>query len=262
MTEPAIRVLIVDDDAPARARLRALLEDERDVVLVGECTGGREAVMRLAREDVDLVFLDVQMPDLDGFAVLTEIDAERLPAVVFVSAFSEFAVRAFEAYALDYLLKPFDDIRFARTMARAREQTAARRASTDVDPRLAALIEHASMPLKQPYPESIAIRNGGQYEVLRVANIDWIAADGNYARVFVNHRGRLLTQTLATLEREVLDPDVFVRVHRSAIVNITRIASLKSQESGGLTLTLADGTEVECSRRFRRKLDGRMYFTT
>lgn len=267
MTGATIRALIVDDDASARRRLRELAERAGHLAVVGECFDGREAVEALARRDVDLVFLDVEMPNLDGFGVIAEVGAAHMPMIIFTSAYSEFGVRAFEAYALDYLLKPFDEARFLAALERARAQLAARSGGAreeraEPDPRLRGLLEHLEDPRRTGHPEALAIRTGGQYVVVRVADIDWIEADGNYSRLYVKQKPRLLTKTLATLEKEVLDPAVFVRVHRSAIVNSTKIAAVESQGQGELTLVLHDGTHVQCSRRFRRRLEERVYFTT
>jgi two-component system LytT family response regulator len=268
-----IRVIVVDDDPFARQRLRLLADSEADVEIVRECVDGREAVEALSDERIDLVFLDVEMPRLDGFGVVREIGVNRMPPVIFTSAYSEFAVRAFEAYALDYLLKPFDDTRFAAAVARARTEISARRARTaapvadsadsaPLDPRLLGLLDHLRRPVEVSYPEAIAIRAGGQYVVIRTADIDWIEADGNYARVYVDQKPRLLTKSLATLEKEVLDPDIFVRVHRSAIVNTTKITAAETLFHGELSLVLRDNTRVQCSRRFRKHLEERLYFTT
>lgn len=261
-----IRALIVDDDASARRRLRELAGQVEGLTVVGECVNGREAVDSLTSRDVDLVFLDVEMPLLDGFGVIAEIGAGRMPPIIFTSAYSEFGVRAFEAYALDYLLKPFDDARFLAALQRAQAQIEARTqpaaSRNDVDPRLRGLLEHLQDPRRNSHPEAIAIRTGGQYIVVRVADIDWIEADGNYSKLYVKQRPRLLTKTLATLEKEVLDPAVFVRVHRSAIVNSSKITAVDPHEHGELTLVLQDGTRVQCSRRFRRRLEDRLYFTT
>ena len=257
----------MDDDHFARERLRALLEAAGDVTIVRECADGVEAVEALRGLDIDLVFLDVEMPRLDGFGVLTEIGAERMPPVIFTSAFSHFALRAFEAYALDYLLKPYDDVRFVAALDRARAQMQVRRRATaaeppDLDPRLVALLEHLRQPVRVTYPEAVAIRTGSEYLVVRTGDIDWIEADGNYAKLHVQQRPRLLTKTLATLEKEVLDPNVFVRVHRSAIVNTTKIVSVEPNFHGELTLVLRDGTRVQCSRRHRKRLEEKFYFTT
>ena len=267
MTTAPIRALIVEDDARARERLRALARSSGDLAIAGECADGRAAVTALAAGGVDLVFLDVEMPRLDGFGVIAEVGAERMPPVIFTSAFSEYAVRAFEAYALDYLLKPFDDERFAAAVARAVEELEARRLASGggggaENPRLAGLLEHLRSEALPMYPDAIAIRAGDQYVVVRVADIDWIEADGNYAKLFIQQRSRLLTKTLAKLEQDVLDPRVFVRVHRSAIVNASRIAAVEPLSHGELSLVLKDGTHVPCSRRHRKDLEERLYFTS
>jgi len=274
-----IRALIVDDDPFARQRLSHLAASQPDLEIARQCADGCEAVGALTADDIDLVFLDVAMPNLDGFGVIAEVGAERMPCVIFTSAYSEFAVRAFEAYALDYLLKPFDDARFAAAVARARAEIGARRAreierrfgvseesdaaeSAPLDLRLLGLIEHLARPRAPAYPDAIAIRTGASYHVVRVAAIDWIEADGNYAVLHVDGKPRLLTKTLSTLEKEVLDPSVFVRVHRSAIVNTAKIASVETLFHGELSLVLRNGERVQCSRRFRKHLDAKVYFTT
>ena len=258
-----INALLVDDDEPARERVRSLLAAHPDVVIAGECRDGREAVRAIGASPIDLVFLDVEMRQLDGFGVLTEVGAERMPPVIFVSAYSQYAVRAFEAYALDYLLKPFDDARFATALDRGRTQVNARRhANAALDQRLIGILEHLQRPQPAHFPDALAIRSGDQYVVVRVADIDWIEADGNYARLYVRGRARLLTRTLAALESDLLDPSVFIRVHRSAIVNVSKIASVEPLFHGELTLVLQDGTRVPCSRRHRNRLEERLYFTT
>jgi two-component system, LytTR family, response regulator len=262
-----LRVIIVDDDPPARARVRALLAGAPDVEVVGECGDGVEAVQAIRRNPADVVFLDVQMPRLDGFGVVELVGPDEMPTVVFTSAYAEYAIRAFEAYALDYLLKPFDDARFAAALARARQQVAARRvavagAASGADARLVGLAEELRRPEPARYPEALAIKSGTDYVVVRVADIDWIEADGNYAKVYVQRRPRLLAKSLTALEHEVLDPERFLRVHRSAIVNLARIASAEPLSHGELTLVLHDGTRVDCSRRYRKRLEERLYFTS
>lgn len=269
-----LRVLVVDDDPLARARIRTLLADHPDLVVAGECEDGRQAADALAAAGIDAVFLDVQMPHLDGFEVLAAVGVARMPPVVFTSAYSEFAVRAFEAYAIDYLLKPFDATRFAVAVERVREQAAAHRSrrqppragdggAAPLDERLVGLLQHWERVGAAPtYPEAIAIKGGAQYTVVRVADVDWIEADGNYARLYVQRRPRLLAKSLATLEKQVLDPDRFVRVHRSAIVNATKIVAVEPLSHGELTLVLHDGTRVDCSRRYRKRLEEKLYFTT
>lgn len=264
MTIASIRTVIVDDEAPARARMRSLLAAHADVIVVRECADGREAVEALTSTPADLVLLDIQMPELDGFGVLAEVGPERMPPVIFTSAYSEYAVRAFEAYAVDYLLKPFDDTRLAAALDRVREQISARQApsTAEIDARLIGLLEHFQSARPDRFPQAIAIKTGTQFVVTRVADIDWIEADGNYARLYVQKRPRLLTKSLTALEKDLLDPEVFVRVHRSAIVNATKVAAAEPQLHGDLTLVLHDGTHVQCSRRFRKRLEEKLYFIT
>lgn len=308
---PPLRVLVVDDDPVARGRAREVVEGEPDLVVVGECADGESAVALIGAARPDLVLLDVQMPGLDGFGVVARVGAVAMPPVIFTSAYAEFAVRAFEAYALDYVLKPFDDARLRQALERVRREVATRRTAASVsagasnagapvdaegddlderddapgmtatsagaadptlagalagtlaaDPRLQALLELLSRPAPPRYPDALAIRAGAQYAVVRVAEVDWIEADGNYARVYVNKRPRLVSKSLATLERDVLDPARFARVHRSTIVNLARVAAVEPGLHGDFELVLHDGTRLACSRRYRDRLEARLYFTT
>ena len=259
-----IRTLVVDDEAQARQRVRELAKGHPDIQIVHESAGGLDAVETIRSRDIDLVFLDVQMPDLDGFGVVAAVGAERMPPVIFTTAYAEYAVRAFEAYALDYLLKPFDMGRLTVALDKARLQIAQRHASEGAssDGRISGLLQHLTENGDHLFPEAIAIRNGAQYVVTRIADVDWIEADGNYSRLHVNKRPRLLTKSLATLEKDILDPDVFIRVHRSAIVNAKRITAVEPKAHGDLRLVLQDGTQVDCSRRFRKRLEDKLYFTS
>jgi two-component system LytT family response regulator len=258
MTE-AIRTLVVDDDALSRQRIRAFLEREADIEVVGECADGAEAIPRIRAERPDLVFLDVQMPGVDGFGVVEAIGAERMPVTVFASAYVEFALRAFEAYALDYLLKPFDEERFGRALARAREAALSRR--TTHDPRLDALVRFLQAPARPEYPQLMAIKSGDQYRFVEVADIDWIEADGNYIRLHLGKQERLVHKSLQEMEEHLLDPAKFVRIHRSTIVNLSRIASVEPLFHRELSVALKDGTRLVCSRRYRPRLQERVYFT-
>ena len=263
MTAPTIRAVVVDDEAGARQHLIRLLKDHPDIGVVAECPDGEDAVSVLQSMAADLVFLDVQMPKLDGFGVIAKVGARRMPPIIFMSAYSEFAVRAFEAYAVDYLLKPFDGARLGNALERARQQIALRTRGDDAgDERLGGLMAHVERTGDDHYPDAIAIKTGTHYVVTRMSDIDWIEADGNYAKVHIQKRPRLLTKSLATLEKDVLDPDVFVRVHRSSIVNAQKIASVEPDPHGDMTLVLRDGTHVQCSRRYRKQLEEKLYFTS
>lgn len=261
MTEP-IRTMIVDDDPLSRRRTRALLEEDEEIEIVAECGDGEEGVERILGERPDLLFLDVEMPKLDGFGVVEKVGAERMPVVVFASAHVEYALRAFEAYALDYLLKPFADDRFEVALERAKQQVRVR--NPGVDPRMHALVEYLRdrEPQRASYPEVLAIKAGGQYVLVRAEEIDWIEADGNYAKLQVQKSPRLINKTLTELETKILDPAHFVRIHRSTIVNLSRIASIEPLFHGELSVALRDGTRLVCSRRYRQKLQERVYFTS
>ncbi len=287
---PALRVLVVDDDPVARARIIDALCAEPDLNIVGECADGPSAVAGVLERAPDLVLLDVQMPGFDGFEVVQRVGLSRMPAVVFTSAYAEHAVRAFEAYAIDYVLKPFSDERLLGAIERVRARSEQAQAvagdppvtptaavhesptrsaeyeesmgATSADVRLGALLEHLGRPARPRYPDALAVRVGSGYAVVRVAEISWFEADGNYARLHAGSSSRLVSKSLATLEREVLDPERFVRVHRSAIVNVSTIRSVEPLFHGDLLLVLSDGSRVTCSRRYRARLEQRLYFTT
>jgi two-component system LytT family response regulator len=253
-----IRTLVVDDDALSRGHMRELLEREDDIDIIGECVDGGEAIGRIRADAPDLVFLDVEMPRVDGFGVIDAIGAEKMPVVVFATAHVEFALRAFDAFALDYLLKPFEDERFRHTLARARQAALARRTLTD--PRLPALVDFLHAPQKPQYPEQIAVKMGDQFRFVEVKDIDWIEADGNYVRIHVDKSQRLLHKTLTEMEERLLDPARFVRIHRSTIVNLSRIAAAEPTFHGALSVILKNGSRLECSRRFRARLQERVPF--
>jgi two-component system LytT family response regulator len=254
-----IRTLVVDDDPVSRQRIRALLEREPDVEVVGECADGAEAIAQIRAESPDLVFLDVQMPNVDGFGVLEAVGSALMPVTVFASAYVEFALRAFDACALDYLLKPFDEERFGKALDRARGAARARRGVAD--PRLDALMQFLQGAGRTEYPQLLAVKMGDQYRFVEVGDIDWIEADGNYIRLHIGKTERLVHKTLTEMEDRLLDPQRFVRIHRSTIVNLSRIAHVEPLFHGELSVALKDGTRLVCSRRFRPRLQERVYFT-
>ena len=256
MTE--LRALIVDDEPLARRGIRQLIEAHDDVVVVGECRDGREALRALRTLAPDLVFLDVQMPVVDGFGVLRAFGAEQMPAVIFVTAYDHFAVRAFDAHAIDYLVKPVSESRFAEALARVR----AHRRSSDamaLSQRLLALLAEQSPGRELPaIPQTervtrvrrLVVPTANGELVLDVEEIDWIEADDYYAAIYARGRRHLIRMSLAVLE-ERLDPRHFVRVHRSAIVRVDRIRALDHATS---TILLKDGTRVRVSRRRRERV--------
>jgi two-component system, LytTR family, response regulator len=245
-----IRTLIVDDEPLARSWLRGLLEDHDDIEILAECANGVEAVDRILVLDPDLVFLDVQMPELDGLGVLQMLSENRPKCLVFVTAFDKFAIRAFELHAMDYLLKPFDRDRFQVTLERARTQLAAKR-SDIVPERLQALLD--AMPQLSKRPDRIAVKDNGAVFFVRVADVDWIEAYGNYVRLHVGETSHLLLQTMTGMEAK-LDPERFLRIHRSTIVNIDRIARLEPLFHGEYSVRLTGGAQLTLSRGYREKL--------
>jgi two-component system LytT family response regulator len=245
-----MRILIVDDEPLACERIRTLLAAESDVEIVGECHDGRSALAAIAALSPDLVFLDVQMPEMDGFAVLHNIAPGRMPAVIFVTAFDQYAIRAFEVCALDYLLKPFDRERFTRALARGRAEYS-RRGAGDLDTRLKNALEEWNN--RRKYLDRLVIRSGGRVFFLRVEELDWIEAAGNYVRLHAGAEEHLYRETMARLESS-LDPEKFARIHRSAIVNVDRVKELHPLFRGDYTVILRDGRELTLSKAYRDRL--------
>ena len=246
-----IRTLIVDDEPLGRERIRMLLQDDPEVLLVGECKDGHEAVEAIKAQQPDLVFLDVQMPELDGLGVIRTIGIAHMPAVIFVTAFDEYAVHAFEVHALDYLLKPFDIERFAEAFERAAELIRHRQ-KTDLDRRLARLLDDLKPAAKGL--ERLMIKTQQRIYFIRTDEVDWIEAAGNYVRLHVGGKTHLLRQTMNALERQ-LDPNRFLRIHRSTIVNIDRVRDLHRMFNGEYEVRLYDGTTLTLSRGYRSQLD-------
>jgi two-component system LytT family response regulator len=255
-----IRVLVVDDEPPARAEVRRILEAQPDVRVVGECADGARAIERIRADAPDLVFLDVQMPGVNGFGVLRAVGAADMPRVVFVTAYEEYAVRAFEAHALDYVLKPFEEERLLAALDRARHELHAP-ADDEDDVRLRALESYLSPERAGGYPEVFAIRAGERYQVVRVADVRWIEAEGSYARLHTDAGPRLMRQTLADLAERLLDPRYFLRIHRGAIVNLARIVAVEPVSRAEYDVVLDDGSRVPCSRGYRARLRDRVFFS-
>ena len=244
ISRSVLSVLVVDDEPLARERIRALLDDESDVKIVGECASGRTAVKAIQEKRPDLVFLDVQMPGVDGFGVVEQIGAARMPAIVFVTAFDQYALKAFEVHALDYLLKPFDRERFQATLARARN-------SHGGEARLAALVQ--SLAARRKFAERLLVKGGGKERLVPVDEVDWFEAAGNYVKIHTGGERLLLRETMANLE-ERLDPDRFARIHRSTIVNLKRVKELEPWFHGDYVVRLHDGQKLTLSRSHRARL--------
>ena len=249
-----LRIVVADDEPLVRERLRALVAARADCELVAECADGAEAVDVLERERPDVALLDVQMPELDGFEVLDALAEDRRPAVIFVTAYDEYAVRAFEVNAVDYLLKPIERSRFDAAIDRVASRHTSG-AGGDGDEGLRALLDE--LRRKRGYATRLVVRDGSRVSFVPVVDIDRIDASGNYARLHAGSRVHLLRETLKSLEAR-LDPERFVRVHRSAIVNIERIVAMEPYFHGEYVLTLRDGTRVTssrtCSQRLREML--------
>ena len=249
-----IRVLLVDDEPLARAMIREMLEDDPEAEIVAECVNGREAVAEIQTHAPDLIFLDVQMPEIGGFEVLEalkdNLKNEHMPHVIFVTAYDQYAVRAFEVHALDYLLKPFDRERFEASWQRAKAQIL-REKGTDVDQRIIALLEVLRAGSK--YLERLVIKSGGRVFFLDTEDIDWIEAEGNYVSVHTGKKAHLLRETISSLEAQ-LDPKKFLRIHRSSIVRIDRIKELQPWFHGEYRVILQDGTQLTLSRNYRENL--------
>lgn len=245
-----ISVLIVDDERPARRKLRRFLESEPDIVVLGESGEGHEAVEAIRKERPDLIFLDVQMPGLDGFGVLGALDFEPLPQIIFVTAHDQFALRAFEVHALDYLLKPFDQARFRKVLARAREYLARDRRSVggELDERINRLIDELRAGGTR-FHERLLINSGDRAFFLQVERIDRIEAAKNYVRIHAGSDAYLLRGTIDGLQRR-LDPTRFLRVNRSQLVNIDSIKELQPWFHGEYRIILKNGTELMWSRRY------------
>jgi two-component system, LytTR family, response regulator len=249
-----ITALIVDDEPLARRTIRELLRDDPEVQVVGECGGGREAVESIRRQPPDLLFLDIQMPGMNGFDVLSHIELELIPAIIFVTAYDAYALKAFEVHALDYLLKPFTDERFMEALARAKSQVELRDVRGLADS-LRAFLGGRATP--EPKPEEFMTRfmlkAGGRVIFIRAGDVDWIEADNYYIKLHVGGKSHLLRLSMKELEGK-LDPKSFWRIHRSAIINLERVRELRQMPGGEYVAVLNDGTELKLSRRSRERL--------
>ena len=245
-----VRTLIVDDEPLGRERIRTLLEGDKEIELVGEIGDGKTAIAAIKTLKPDLVFLDIQMPEMDGFGVLEAISAEPMPAIIFVTAFDKYAVQAFEVHALDYLLKSFDRERFAAALQRAKEAIRSAPVRT-LNARLAGLLE--DLEAKKGRLTRLVVKSAGRVVFLPVEEIDWIEAADNYVRVHAGKETHLIRETLQSLEKR-LDPAKFLRIHRSSVVNLERIRELRPAFHGDYLVRLTDGTELILSRNYREKL--------
>lgn len=275
----SMRVLIVDDEPIARRRISRLLKLEDDVEVVNEVGSGTDAVAAIREQKPDLVFLDVQMPDLDGFGVVSALgDPESMPAIVFVTAYNEYAVKAFDVNAVDYVLKPFDGERFRSAFQRART-TLEQKNSAEAGRRIKALLEEvlgeqraqaltaggvANVATPAPtvprarYLDRLMVKHDGRVFFVKVADVDWFEASGNYVRVHVGRVSHLIRETMHGIEAQ-LDPNLFARIHRAVIVNMDRIRELQPWFAGDYIVILRDGRQLKLSRTYREALQSRMH---
>ncbi|MBI4472974.1 MAG: response regulator transcription factor [Acidobacteria bacterium] len=230
---PTLRLLIVDDEPLARRRIASLVRDDHDVEIVGSAASGEEALRIVPRQNIDLIFLDVQMTKMDGFEFLRALNQDPAPAVIFVTAYDEHAIKAFDAQALDYLLKPFDEDRFRKALLRAKKQIEKRRTPKAL--------------------HRVALKLADRWLFVKADEIDWIEAEGKYARLHIGGSSYLRRESLQQLESQ-LDPNLFVRIHRSTMVNVDRIKEVRAMFHGDYEAVLRDGTRLTVSRRYRSKL--------
>jgi two-component system, LytTR family, response regulator len=245
---PKIRVLIVDDEPIARRGIRLQLKGEPEIEIVGECANGMEAVAAIKTKSPDLVFLDVQMPEMDGFEVIDAVGVELMPRVIFVTAYDQYTLRAFEVHALDYLLKPFDRDRFVKALNHAKSSLQ----RGEFNHQLIRLLDDR-LAARKPL-ERLVIKSGGRIYFLNVEEVDWIEAADNYVDLHVGRESHLLRETISGLAAR-LDPARFLRIRHSTIVNIERVKELRPLFRGEYLIVLRDGTELTSSRRYRKNLD-------
>jgi len=245
-----VRALIVDDEPLARRGVVLRLRRFRDVEIVGECGDGHSAVERILAQSPDVVFLDIQMPGMDGFEVLRALPAEKLPGIIFLTAYEQHVLRAFDVHALHYLLKPVDDTRFAAAIGRARELVDSKLKADDMAQRVIRMLGHAS----DAYTSRFTLQTGSRIQIVMAEDVEWIGAAGDYVELHVNGRSFLIRETMSSLEQK-LDPEKFLRIHRSRIVQSKDILELRSIENREFTIKLSDGSEHRSSRTYADRLE-------
>lgn len=261
-TGGAIRALVVDDELPARRRIRRLLERDEEIECVGEAADGGEALEAIRELKPDLVFLDIRMPGISGIEVVRELDPGEAPTFVMVTAYDQYALDAFEVAALDYLVKPFDDARFGESLQRAKGRVRSEKTREEHERLMEILSGHPSarrggrrVPglAESPWLERLGVEARGRVHIVRTKDIDYIAARGNYARIHVGSDAHLMRESLTNLESQ-LDPAMFARIHRSTLVNLERVATVRRKSYGDCVAILEDETELRVSRSYRKAL--------
>ena len=251
-----LRVIVVDDEPLARERIRRLASGERDVQIVAECANGREAVEAIVAHAPDVVLLDVQMPELDGFGVIAALPSDVTPLVIFVTAFDEHALRAFDVHAVDYVLKPIDPDRLHEALARAREAHEGREA-VEQHKRTRAMVRAAGERDGAPAPiDRFLVKTDGRMFFVNAADVDWVEAEGNYVRLHAGGATHLIRETIAAVEKS-LPASRFARIHRSAIVNLDRVVEMRQWNSGDYIVILQTGARLKLSRTYRQNLEAR-----
>jgi two-component system LytT family response regulator len=264
--ESTIRALIVDDEPLARKDLRRSLQTEMDITIIGESTNGQEAAAMIRKLVPDLLFLDIEMPGMDGLSVIRSLPQEKIPMIIFITAYNQYAVDAFAVYAVDYLLKPFTDTRLEQALTRARQMHTMKQKNA-VDSKIISLIEDMYENVKSiessvqngtqadagKYLDRIAVKNGQQVSFIPAESINWIEAWGNYIRLHTSEKTYLLREKIGRIEQK-LNTTVFIRVHRSTIVHINKIKQLTPLFHGDYRLTMSDGTDLTLSRNFRERV--------
>ncbi|MEP6691641.1 MAG: LytTR family DNA-binding domain-containing protein [Gemmatimonadaceae bacterium] len=246
-----IRALIVDDESIARKGIRTLLRGDPDVTVVGEASNGRDAVQAIASLTPSLVFLDIQMPELDGFGVIEQVGLDTMPTTIFVTAYDQYALAAFDVHAVDYLLKPFDRARFERALQRAKSLLQQRGGQAGLAPEAAAMLQ--ALTERRRYSDRLLVQNDGRIVIVKTADVQWVEAADNYVRLHVTGAAHLLHESMRALEKR-LDPSRFLRVHRSAIVNVDCIQEIQPWYAGALIVILHGGQRLTVSRSYRKRL--------
>jgi len=257
-----IRTIIVDDEPLAREGIRVLLQRDQEIEIIGTCGNGFDAVEMIQYLKPDLLFLDVQMPEIDGFGVLQAVKSGHMPVVIFVTAYDKHALRAFEVHALDYLLKSYTDERFTSALQRAKDHIRQKKVN-EISQRLLAMLDSQKNLIStdekqhrgtEPYLKRLVVKSGGRVFFLKAEEIDWIEAADYYVRLHVGGKSHLLRETMNALERK-LNPEKFQRIHRSTIISLDRIKEMQPFLNGDYVVTLRDGTELKMSRSYRPKIE-------
>lgn len=251
MTKNLIKVLIVDDEPLARDYIRRLLEADKTLEIVAEARNGREAAQIISELKPELVFLDVQMPEMDGFSLLKTLDPSKLPAIIFTTAYEDYAIRAFEFHALDYLLKPFDQPRFQKAIEHAKERLANTETAAQESEQIIELLK--VVQVKPRFLERLLIKQNGRIIFLKTVEIEWIKADDKYVHIYFGNSDYLVRQTLSAMKTQ-LDPQIFVQINRSVIVNVEFIKEIHPLFGGEYSLLMNNGAQLDVSRNFREQL--------